>query len=92
MRSPDLEFRLKNRIFDLVRLRAVESKKSLMQKLKKQSKFVHLMVLSNFMKIVKIWQQHPVLEWLLNFFYLESSNRKICFKKFQILIFSSTFA
>ena len=38
MRSQDLKFRLKNRMFDVDRLRAVESKKSLKQKLKKQSK------------------------------------------------------
>ena len=37
-RSPDLEIRPKNRIFDLDRLRAIEEKKYLKQKLKKQSK------------------------------------------------------
>ena len=62
VRSPDLVSRPKNRIFDQHRLREVEYKNL--------SKSLHLMTLSNFMKAVKIWQQHPVLEGLLKFLLL----------------------
>ena len=58
------------------------NQKDFNQKLKKnqnlnifEAKFFHLMILSNFMKAVKICLQHPVPEGLLKFLFLESPSR-----------------
>ena len=68
MRSLDLDFRLKIRIFDLKSLRCFESKNFSSKSCRNspnlkllKAKFFHLMILSNFMKAEKICQQHPVL-------------------------------
>ena len=68
-RIPDLVTSQKNRIFDLDRLREVESK------------------ISNFMKAVKICQQHPVPEGLLKFLLIESSNGKNLLQNFRFWLF-----
>ena len=94
MRSPDLEFRLKNRIFDLDRLRDVESIKFWSkswrnnQNLKNfKAKFFDLMVLIKFMESVKYVNSRRIIEI---YFLRIIKWKNFAFKKFQILIVSST--
>ena len=95
MRSPDLKFHLKIEFLVWTDLETL-NQLSFEAKVEETSKpkifkanFFHLTILINFMKAVKICQ-HPEPEGLLKFLFLESSNGKICLKKFHILIVSST--
>ena len=69
MRSPDLRFCLKK--FWSKSWRNNQYLKNF------KAKFFNLMILIYFMKAVKIWQQHPVLQELLKFLFIEWSNGKI---------------